>query len=101
MNTSTTTRATVFTTARIAAARKRIAARPEYDRIGCLLLTARATNWAGIAKVNARRQALADAKALLTLAVWHIRAGRVADAQCCMMAAKIEKRAADTLARII
>lgn len=101
MNTSTTTRATVFSTARIAAARKRISARPEHERIGSLLITARATSWAGIAKVNARRQALADARALLTLAVWHIRAGRVADAQWCMMAAKVEKAAADTLARII
>ena len=101
MNTSTTTRATVFTTARIAAARKRIAARPENERVANLLITARATSWTGIAKVNARRRALADAKALLTLAVWHIRAGRVADAQLCMTAAKVEKTAADTLSRII
>lgn len=101
MNISTTARTTVFTTPRIAAARKRIAARPEHERIGSLLLSASASSWAGIAKVNARRMALADAKALLTLAVWHIRAGRITDAQWCMMAAKIEKRAADTLARII
>ena len=101
MNTSTTTRATVFTTARIAAARKRIAARPAPNRIGNLLITARATSWAGLSKVNARRQALADAKALLTLAVWHIRAGRHSSAQLCLQAAKVEKAAADTLARII
>ena len=101
MTTSITARATVFSSARIAAARKRIAARPEHERIGSLLITARATSWAGIAKVNARRQALADARALLTLAVWHIRAGRLSDAQSCLCAAKIEKRAADTLSRII
>ncbi len=101
MNTSTTTRATVFTSARIEAARKRIAARPAHERIGNLLITARATSWAGLSKVNARRQALADARALLTIAVWHIRAGRQASAQWCLQAAKVEKAAADTLARII
>lgn len=101
MTTSIPTRATVFTTARIAAARKRIAARPSHERIANLLITARATSWAGLAKVNSRRQALADAKALLTLAVWHIRAGRHSAAQMCLHAAKVEKTAADTLARII
>ena len=83
---------------RYKAAEKRLNSKPA--KIAPQIIFKPAIEWAGLAKVNARRQAMANAKAYYDLAHYYLKAGRVQMARLKLAQGAVEFEAAKVLARI-
>lgn len=80
------------------AAEKRLSAKP--TKIAPQIIYKPAGYWAGLAKVNGRRQAMANAKAHFDLAHFYLTKGMVHVAKHMIAKGMIELEAAKVLARI-
>ena len=85
-------------TARYNAAEKRLNSNPA--KIAPQIIFKPAIEWAGLAKVNARRQAMANAKAYLDQAHYYLKAGMIQMARLKIAQGMAEFEAAKVLARI-
>ena len=85
-------------TKRYKAAEKRLNSNPA--KIAPQIIFKPASYWAGLAKVNGRRQAMANAKAYLDQAHYYLKAGRVQMARLKLAQGRAEMEAAKVLARI-
>ena len=85
-------------TNRYKAAEKRLNSKPA--KIAPQIIFKPASHWAGLAKVNGRRQALANAKAYYDLAHYYLKAGMVQMARLKIAQGAVELEAAKVLARI-
>ena len=83
---------------RYKAAEKRINSKP--PRIAPQLIFKPASHWAGLAKLNAKKQAIANAKAYYDLAHYYLKAGMVQIARLKLAQGAAELEAAKVLARI-
>ena len=85
-------------TKRYSAAEKRLNSNP--TKIAPQIIFKPASYWAGLAKVNGRRQAMANAKAHYDLAHFYLKAGLVKMARIHLAQGAAEFEAAKVLARI-
>ena len=85
-------------TARYNAAKKRLNSHPA--KIAPQIIYKPAGHWAGLTKVNARRQAMANAKAHFDLAHYYLTQGMVQLARRRIAKGMVELEAAKVLARI-
>ena len=83
---------------RYKAAEKRMNSNPA--KISPQLIFKPASHWAGLAKVNGRRQAMANAKAYFDQAHYYLKAGMVQMARLRIAQGRVELEAAKVLARI-
>ena len=83
---------------RYKAAEKRLNSKPA--KISPQIIFKPASHWAGLTKVNGRRQAMANAKAYLDQAHYYLKAGMVQMAKLRIAQGKVELEAAKVLARI-
>lgn len=80
------------------AAEKRLNSKPA--KIASQIIFKPASHWAGLTKVNGRRQAMANAKAYLDQAHYYLKAGMVQMARLRIAQGMAEFEAAKVLARI-
>ena len=80
------------------AAEKRLNSNPA--KIAPQVIFKPAISWAGLAKLNAKRQAIANAKACFDLAHCYLKAGKVQMARLRIAQGRVELEAAKVLARI-
>ena len=83
---------------RYSAAEKRLNSKPA--KIAPQLIFKPASHWAGLAKLNAKKQAMANAKAYYDLAHYYLKAGMVQMARLKLAQGAAELEAAKVLARI-
>ena len=80
------------------AAEKRLNSNPA--KIAPQVIFKPASHWAGLTKVNAKRQAMANAKAYFDQAHFYLKAGMVQMARLRIAQGRVELEAAKVLARI-
>ena len=83
---------------RYKAAEKRLNSKPA--KIAPQIIFKPAGHWAGLTKVNGRRQAMANAKAYYDLAHYYLKAGMIQMARLKIAQGAVELEAAKVLARI-
>lgn len=86
-------------TKRYRAAEKRINW-TKHTRIAPQIINKPAGHWAGLAKINAKRQAIANAKAYYDMAHYYLKAGMIQMARLKLAQGAAEFEAAKVLARI-